>query len=105
MHDDLLRAELAEKARRAQRDREVALARLAAGPRRGRAGRVLATARRIAVALAVAAGVWLLVLAFVGGPAGPAPTASPPVTTAYDYIPQPTGPPTPAWPLCGPTTP
>jgi hypothetical protein len=105
MHDDLIPAELAEKARRSQHDREVALARLAAAPRRGRAGRVLAATRRVAVGLAVAAGIALLVAAFAGGPAVPAPTTVPPVTTAYDYIPHPAGPPNPAWPVCEFTTP
>jgi hypothetical protein len=103
MNDDLIRAEIAEKTRRQQRDREVALARLAAMPRPGRASRVLAVARRVALALAVAAGIWLLVSAFVGRPAAPAPTPVPPVTTAYPYLPTPAGPPNPAWPVCQPT--
>jgi hypothetical protein len=102
MNDDLIRAEIAEKTRRHQHEREVALARLAATPHPGRAGRVLAVARRVALALAVAAGSWLLVAAFVGRPAAPAPTV-PPVTTAYQYLPTPAGPPTPAWPVGQPT--
>jgi hypothetical protein len=103
MNDDLIRAEIQEKLRRHQREREVALARLAATPHPGRAGRVGAVARRIALALVVAAGIWLLVAALVGRPAAPAPTPVPPVTTAYDYIPTPAGPPNPAWPVCQPT--
>jgi hypothetical protein len=99
MNDDLIRAEIQEKLRRHQREREVALARLAATPHPSRAGRLLTAARRVALALAVAAGLWLLVTALVGGPAVPAPTPVPPVTTAYPYLPTPAGPPTPAWPV------
>jgi hypothetical protein len=95
MNDDLIRAEIQEKLRRHQHERDQALARLAATPR---PSRVRAVARRVVLALAVAAGSWLLFAAFVGRPVAPAPTV-PPVTTAYQYLPTPAGPPTPAWPV------
>jgi hypothetical protein len=103
MNDDFVRAELADRLRRHQHDRDAALARLAATSRPGRLGRVRAIARRVLLGLAVAAGIALLVSAFVGRPAAPTPTTIPPVTTPY--TPHPAGPPNPAWPIDQPDTP
>jgi len=61
-------------------------------------GRIGVHARRVLLALAIAAGIALLVWAFVGTHHAASAPTGPPAPFTGEYVPTPAGPPNPAWP-------